>query len=51
MFGQRLQLGIYASLLEKEMEIKLLEYWYLKKNSKEKSVKLEIDKNRIECEG
>ena len=48
MFGQRLQLGIYASLLEKEMEIKLLEYWYLKKNSKEKSVKLEIDKNTID---
>lgn len=34
-FGKRLQLGLYAILLEEKLNITSLEYWYLRKNPKE----------------
>lgn len=34
-FGKRLQLGLYAILLEDKMKVNSLEYWYLRKNPKD----------------
>ena len=47
-FGKRIQLGLYALLLEDKLNISTLEYWYFKENNNNEIEKKNFDEQVVE---